>query len=189
MYGGLVQCSDMSISLPQPGARLAWILGRGNVESEREDFFVWQERVLDMLLAWGLGNTVTGTALALRSSGVKRAIGVQAVAWGLADSAVALYAGCIARRHATSARSGMYGARHIQQRARRFEHLLALQTAADVVYVTAGAVVAYRSRSPWIQGTALGVLIQGGALLLYDAGLVIRLLTRPELRHREEHYD
>lgn len=179
----------MSISLPQRGSRLAWILGRGNVETDREDFFAWQERVLDMLLAWGIGNVGAGTVLALRSSGIKRAIGVQAVAWGLVDSAVAVYAGCIARRHATSARSGMYGARHIQQRARRFEHLLALQTAADVVYVTSGAIVAYRSRSPWIQGTAIGVLIQGGALLVYDAGLVIRLLTRPELRHRELGYD
>lgn len=179
----------MSISLPQRGSRLAWILGRGNVESEREDFFVWQERVLDMLLAWGIGNVAAGAVLAARASGIKRAIGVQAVAWGLVDSAVALYAGCIARRHAMSARSGLFGARHIQQRARRFEHLLALQTAADVVYVAAGAFFAYRSRSPWIQGTAIGVLIQGGALLLYDAGLVIRLLTRPEIRHRERRYE
>jgi Family of unknown function (DUF6992) len=179
----------MSITLPQRGSRLAWILGRGNVETEREDFFVWQERVLDMLLAWGIGNAAAGAVLASRSSGIKRAIGVQAVAWGLVDSAVAIYAGCIARRHATSARSGMFAARHIQQRARRFEHLLALQTAADIAYVTAGAIVAYRSRSPWIQGTAIGVLIQGGALLVYDSGLVVRLLTRPEMRHQEQRYD
>lgn len=179
----------MSITLPQRGSRLAWILGRGNVESEREDFFVWQERVLDMLLAWGIGNVAAGGVLALRSNGIKRAIGVQAVAWGLVDSAVAIYAGCIARRHATSARSGMFAARHIQQRARRFEHLLALQTAADIIYVTVGAFIARRSRTPWIRGTAIGVVIQGGALLLYDAGLVMRLLTRPELRHRETRYD
>ncbi len=179
----------MSISLPQRGSRLAWVLGRGNVESDRDDFFAWQERVLDLLLAWGIGNVGAGTVLALRSQGIKRAIGVQAVAWGLVDSAVALYAGCIARRHATSARSGMYGARHIQQRAQRFEQLLALQTAADIAYVAAGAFFAYRSRAPWVQGTAIGVLIQGGALLVYDAGLVVRLLTRPELRHREHRYD
>lgn len=179
----------MSISLPQRGSRLAWILGRGNVETDRENFFAWQERVLDLLLAWGIGNVGVGTVLALRSSGIKRAIGVQAIAWGLVDSAVALYAGCIARRHATSARSGMFGARHIQQRARRFEHLLALQTGTDVLYVSAGAFFAQRSRSPWVRGTAIGVLIQGGALLIYDAGLVIRLLTRPELRYREQRYD
>lgn len=179
----------MPISLPQRGSRLAWILGRGNVESDRENFFAWQERVLDLLLAWGVGNVGAGSILALRSSGIKRAIGVQAIAWGLVDSAVALYAGCIARRHATSARSGMFGARHVQQRARRFEHLLAVQTGADIFYITAGAIVAARSRSAWIQGTAIGVLIQGGALLLYDTALVLRLLTRPELRHREQRYD
>ncbi|MEZ4524128.1 MAG: hypothetical protein R3A46_21220 [Thermomicrobiales bacterium] len=168
---------------------MAWFLGRGNVESDRDDFFSWQEKVLDLLLAWGIGNIGTGTVLALRSSGIKRAIGVQAIAWGAVDSAVALYAGCIARRHATSARSGIFGARHVQQRARRFEHLLALQTGADVLYVTAGAIVASRARSAWGKGTAIGVLIQGGALLIYDTALVIRLLTRPELRHREQRYD
>ena len=179
----------MSITLPQRGSRLAWILGRGNVETEREDFFVWQERVLDLLLAWGIGNVAAGSILAMRSSGIKRAIGVQAVAWGLVDSAVAIYAGCIARRHATSARSGMFGARHIQQQARRFEHLIAVQTAADIVYIAAGALVASRSRSAWVRGTAIGVLIQGGALLLYDTVLVARLLTRPEIRYREVRYE
>jgi hypothetical protein len=175
----------MPITLPQRGSRLAWFLGRGNLESGRENFFVWQERVLDLLLAWGVGNVAAGSALALRSSGVTRAIGVQAMAWGAVDSAVALYGGCIARRHAASARGGLYGARHIQQRARHFEHLLAIQTCADVLYVSLGALVAARSQRPWVQGTAIGVLIQGGALMLYDAGLVVRLLTRPELRYRD----
>ncbi len=176
----------MSISLPQRGSRLAWVLGRGNVESDRENFFVWQERVLDMLLAWGIGNVAGGALLTTRKSSVTKAIGVQAIAWGAVDSAVALYAGCIARRHATSARSGMYGARHVQQRARRFEHLLAVQTGADILYVTLGAVFASRTRSPWLKGTAIGVMIQGTALLLYDAALAVRLLTRPELRVRED---
>jgi hypothetical protein len=179
----------MSISLPQRGSRLAWVLGRGNVESDRENFFVWQERVLDLLLAWGIGNVAAGALLTTRDSSLTKAIGVQAVAWGTVDSAVAIYAGCIARRHATSARSGMFGARHIRQRARRFEHLLALQTGADVLYVTLGAFFASRSSSPWLKGSAIGVTIQGGALLLYDAGLVIRLLTRPELRVKDEFND
>lgn len=173
----------MSISLPKRGSRMAWVLGRGNVQSDRENFFVWQERVLDLLLAWGIGNVLAGSALAIRGpSTLTRAIGVQAVAWGAVDTAVAAYGGCVARRHATSARSGMFGARHVQQRARRFEKLVAVQTGADVLYVVAGAFFTSRCRSPWLKGTAIGVLIQGSALLLYDAGLALRLLTRPELR-------
>ncbi|HLT20496.1 MAG TPA: hypothetical protein VKZ96_13635 [Thermomicrobiales bacterium] len=172
----------MSISFPQRGARLAWILGRGNVQSDRENFFVWQEKVLDLLLAWGLGNVLAGSVLAARGSRLSRAIGVQAILWGAVDTAVAAYAGCIARRHATSARSGMFAARHVQQRARRFERLMVMQVAADVLYVGAGAFFTARWRSPWLKGTAIGVLIQGSALLLYDAALYIRLLTRPELR-------
>jgi hypothetical protein len=173
------------MSMPQPGNRLAWLLGRGNVESERESFFVWQERVLDVLLAWGAGNVLAGTAIALTRSGTRRAIAVQAIGWGAVDASIAIYAQCVARKHATSARAGMYGARHVQDRARQFGQLLAVQTGADVVYVVAGSVVAAKSKRPWVRGTALGVVIQGGALLLYDLALSIRMLTRPELRFRE----
>lgn len=173
------------IPRPEPGNRLAWLLGRGNVTPDRDAFFVWQERALDVLLSWGVGNVIGGAVVAAAKSGTPRAIGVQAVAWGAIDTAVAIYAQCTARRNATSARSGMYGARHIRDRARRFEYLLAIQTAADVIYVVAGSIVAARSRSPWARGSAIGVVVQGAALLIYDMSLVVRMLLRPELRFRE----
>jgi hypothetical protein len=163
---------------------MAWFLGRGNVAGDREAFFVWQERVLDLLLAWGLGNVLAGGALALAGSGLTRAIGVQALIWGAVDSAVALYAQCVARRHALSARAGEMGAQLVQAQAERFEYLLALTTGADVLYVVAGSLFAWKSTNVWIKGTALGVVIQGSALLIYDLGLTIRMLTRPETHFR-----
>ncbi|MFW6075004.1 MAG: DUF6992 family protein [Chloroflexota bacterium] len=173
------------VQLPERGNRLQWLLGRGNVAPDRDAFFVWQERVLDLLLSWGVGNVIAGAAVAIFRPGIPRAIGVQAVAWGAIDAAVAIYGQCAARRHAMEARSGIYGARHIQYRARRFEHLLAIQTGADIVYVVAGSIFASKSKSPWMRGTAIGVIIQGTALLIYDIGLVARILTRPEMRYRE----
>lgn len=173
------------VQLPQRGNRLQWLLGRGNVAPDRDAFFVWQERVLDLLLSWGVGNVIAGAAVAIAKPGIPRAIGVQAVIWGAIDSAVALYAQCSSRRHAMSARSGIYGARHIQWRARRFEHLLAIQTGADIVYIVVGSIAASKSKSPWARGTAIGVIVQGSALLIYDIGLVARILTRPEMRYRE----
>lgn len=170
--------------MPQSGQRMAWVLGRGNVASDREAFFVWQERVLDLLLAWGVGNVLGGGVLAITGSGLTQAIGVQAVVWGAVDTAVALYAQCIARRHALSARAGEMPAQHVQAQAERFEYLLALTTGADVLYVAAGSIIAWKSRSDWVKGTALGVIIQGGALLIYDLGLTIRMLTRPETHFR-----
>lgn len=175
------------VPLPRPGARLAWLLGRGNAAGDREAFFLWQERVLDLLLSWGVGNVAAGSVVALTQSGIPRAIGVQAVAWGAVDAAVALYAQCVARNHAVSARAGILGARHIQARAQRFGSLLAINSGADVFYVLAGSLVAAKSSSDWVKGTAIGVVIQGGVLLLYDLGLTIRMFTRPETRFREQY--
>lgn len=172
------------MSMPRPGTRMAWLLGCGNVESERESFFVWQERVLDVLLAWGVGNVLAGSVIAATRTGTQRAIAVQAIGWGVADASIAIYAQCVARKHATSARAGMYGARHVQDRARLFGQVLAVQTSADLVYVVAGSIVAAKSERPWVRGTALGIVIQGGALLLYDLALSIRMLMRPEVRYR-----
>jgi hypothetical protein len=173
---------------PQPGERMAWFLGRGNVATDRESFFVWQERVLDLLLAWGVGNVAAGSALAIAGSGLTQAIGVQAVVWGAIDSAVALYAQCVARRHAVSARAGEMGAQTVQDQAERFEYLLALTTGADVLYVMAGSLVAWKSKNLWLKGSALGVIIQGSALLIYDLGLTIRMITRPETHFRAPGY-
>lgn len=173
------------INLPEPGNRLPWLLGRGNVTSDRDAFFVWQDRALDLLLSWGVGNMLAGTALAIRGQGITRAIGVQAVTWGTVDSAVAIFAQCSSRRHAVTARSGLFGARHVHDRARHFSQLLAIQTVADVGYVIAGSFIAARWSKPWLRGTGIGIIIQGSTLLLYDSSLVIRMLLRPELRYQE----
>lgn len=171
------------ISLPNPGERIPWLLGRGNTTSDRDAFFVWQDRQLDVLLSWGIGNTIAGAALTIGSSGLTRAIGVQALVWGAIDTAVATFGQCSARNHAVTARSGLFGARHIHDRARHFSMLLAIQVVADVAYVLAGSFIAAKWDHPWLRGTGIGLTIQGSALLLYDATMSIRMLLRPELRY------
>lgn len=174
---------------PQAGDRMSWLLGRGTPAGDREAFFVWQERVLDLLLAWGVGNVVAGSALALTGSGITRAIGIQAVLWGSVETTVALYSEYWARKHAVEARAGMLGAQAIQNEAERFEYFLALNTAADIVYVLGGVAVAVRSERPRLRGAAIGVAIQGGALLVYDLVLTVRTILRPETHFRRTAFD
>jgi hypothetical protein len=174
---------------PQAGDRMSWLLGRGTPAGDREAFFVWQERVLDLLLAWGVGNVVAGSALAVTSSGIPRAIGLQAMLWGSVETTVALYSEYWARKHAVEARAGMLGAQAIQDEAERFEYFLALNTAADIVYVLGGVTVAIKSERARWRGAAIGVAIQGGALLVYDLALTVRTILRPETHFRRTSFD
>jgi hypothetical protein len=175
--------------IPPAGERVSWLLGRGTQPGDREAFFVWQERALDLLLAWGLGNIVAGSVLAVTGSGIPRAIGIQAMLWGSIEATVALYSEYWARQHALEARAGMLGAQAIQDEAERFEYFLALNTAADIVYVLGGATVAVKSKRPRWRGAAIGVAIQGGALLIYDLVLTVRTILRPETHFRRTSFD
>lgn len=175
--------------LPRAGERVTWLLGRGTPAGDREAFFVWQERALDLLLAWGIGNVVAGSALAVTGSGITRAIGIQALLWGSVETTVALYSEYWARQHALEARAGMLGAQAIQDEAERFEYFLALNTAADIVYVLGGVAVAVQSKRPRWRGAAIGVAIQGGALLIYDLVLTVRTVLRPETHFRQTSFD
>lgn len=168
---------------------MSWLLGRGTPAGDREAFFIWQERVLDLLLAWGVGNILAGSALAVTSPGIPRAIGIQAMLWGSVQTTVALYSEYWARKHAVEARAGMLGTQAIQDEAERFEYFLALNTAADIVYVLGGIAVAIKSERPRWRGAAVGVAIQGGALLIYDLVLTVRTILRPETHFRRTSFD
>jgi hypothetical protein len=170
--------------IPQSGERVTWLLGRGTPSGDREAFFIWQERALDFLLAWGLGNMIAGTTLAVTKSGIPRAIGLQAALWGTVETAVAIYGQYWARQHAIAARSGFLTADAIRSEAERFEYVLALNSTADIAYIAAGTAVAVKSKRPRIRGAAIGVAIQGSALLVYDLVLTVRTILRPETHFR-----
>lgn len=148
----------------------------------RDAFFVRQDRMLDPLLAWGIGSVVAGSALAFASDGFRRGIGIQSAIWGLVSAGFALGWQCSARRNAIAARSGDLGALGIQSEARRFEHALALKTGFGAVYVAAGTLLALRGTRPSTQGAGVGIIIQGSALLAFDLGVTIWAVFRPETR-------
>jgi hypothetical protein len=148
----------------------------------RDAYFVRQERMLDPLLAWALGNMVAGSALALFKDGVPRAIGLQAALWGAMETIVVGGLQSAARRNAVAARSGELSARVIHEEALWFEHVLAVNAGLGVLYVAGGALLAIKGGAPFLRGTGAGILIQGSALLAYDVGLTVWAAMRPEAR-------
>jgi hypothetical protein len=157
--------------------------GRFNARSiDRDSFFVRQDRMLDPLLAWGVGNVVGGGVLAAVRGGALRSIGLQAMLWGSIDTTFAVRWQLAARRNALAARSGELSADAIHDEAIWFERVQALNTGLGALYITAGAVLAVKGGSVRVRGVGAGVMIQGGALLAYDLGLTIWTVLRPETR-------
>jgi hypothetical protein len=132
-------------------------------------------RVGTQLAAWSAFSVVAGglmawagTTWAAGDAAVTwRAVALQFVVWGAIDGAIAAF-GERDRRHRLARGEGgdpaatrAFGA--------RLQRLLRLNAGLDVLYVAAGVALIVAWRSPEGLGHGLGVLIQGGFLLAFDA--------------------
>ena len=127
------------------------------------------------LSAWALGSMSVGVVLvALTSVGVlsgdagQIALGfaLQSLIWGAIDGVIAWFGARDLRRRLAAGEaddalaSAAFG--------RRLRRLLLLNAALDVAYVAAGVAILMLWRTPDGLGHGLGVLVQGGFLLLFD---------------------
>ena len=116
-----------------------------------------EEDLTRRLAQWAAGSVMVG--LALSASPPTRGFGRQTAAWGAVDGAIA-YAGI--RRRAISGPTDP----------RRLRRILLLNAGADVGYLLVALTLLRRPR--W-RGDALAVLVQGGFLLVLDAGAAARI--------------
>lgn len=140
-------------------------------------FFSWQRQALAGLMAWGIGSVVVGMGLVTQRAQFRRQLGIQFAAWGLIDAMLAVNG-----RHAARLKSlEPHEPQQIADAARRFRLLAAINAALDVVYIAAGfRLFQTAHRRPERRGMGLGIIIQGGGLLVYDSFLtwhVTRLLS------------
>lgn len=134
--------------------------------SDDPTFFHVQDRLLGVLLAWGIGSVAGGAPGLLSRNPVLRQAGVQSIAWGAIDAALAL----LGRRSArASIRRGATDGPH---QARRFRTILLINTVLDAGYVAGGwaLVRGAKGRGERV-GMGLGIMTQGLFLLLYDSAL------------------
>ena len=134
-------------------------------------------RIGRQLGAWAVASVVVGAALlALASDPTARALGLQFVVWGAIDGAIAV-AGAVALRRA-HARGAPADPERAAPERRRLRRLLWVNAGLDVVYVLAGLLLLLLWRTPEGLGHGLGVLVQGGFLLAFDAVHARRLRER-----------
>ena len=124
----------------------------------------FEVRLSRRLLLWSLLSLLTGAALQwLATPGFWRGFGIQALAWGAVDAAIALTGLALGgSRRALRADPG--------QRSRRLKRILWINTLLDVGYVTAGVVLAalLGRGNPAVAGHGWGVILQGAFLLFFD---------------------
>ena len=127
---------------------------------------IWsfQAKLASRLLKWAALSMGLGAAL-LWGSAFARGFGVQAIAWGAIDGALALSARRSTRNKAQSA-----GPVEAARTARNLRRLLWLNTGLDVLYVAGGAWLARtkgRDNPNW-RGQGWSVMVQGAFLFLFD---------------------
>ena len=100
-----------------------------------------------------------------------RAVGVQQVAWGAVDLAIAAfsYRGIYAdrRRHEPLV--------FWERERRKLRTVLAVNIVLDVLYVGTGAALARFGQRETVRGAGTGVLPQGAFLLVFDSAFLLSL--------------
>ncbi len=110
-----------------------------------------------------------GAGLATAKTPVLRHVGIQAVVWGAIDAALA-YSGPENARN--KLQQGTTDAEQ-QEEAQRFQRIVAINAALDVLYVLGGSLLVRRAGSNEARrGAGIGIIIQGAFLLVYDGVLV-----------------
>ena len=128
--------------------------------------FVRDQRNLMLgLAAWSAASLVTGAVLLAASDhDLPRYFGIQSLAWGAVDGAIAAFA--------LAKIAGDDGAAHPapywEGERRSLRTVFWVNAALDVAYVTVGALLWGLGKTDAVRGTGAGVVAQGGFLLVFD---------------------
>ena len=136
-----------------------------------DSFWAWQNERLRPLLWWGAGSVVVGAGMRRGRSQSTRQIGLQALAWGAIDLALAVQGRRAARAHQRGERPVV----DQRQAAVRFRRIVAVNAGLDVVYLLAALDLARTAPAHSRRhGAGQGIGIQGLFLLIYDLDLIRR---------------
>lgn len=130
---------------------------------------IWdfQDLLSRRLLLWSTLSVAGGLLLLALGDAFWRGFGVQAVAWGVIDAAIALFGQRSAARQRAASRGD---ARAVGRVAANLRRLLWLNTGLDVLYVAGGVLLVYTlgRTDLFAEGNGWGVILQGGFLLIFD---------------------
>jgi hypothetical protein len=128
--------------------------------------WAFQEVLSRRLRLWALLSLLGGVFLHYSSGLFWRGFGIQALAWGAIEAAIAV----VGERHAHRQSALPSTLEQRANEAQRLRRLLWLNTGLDVLYVAGGLALALTlgARDPSWRGHGWGIVAQGGFLFLFD---------------------
>jgi len=137
-----------------------------NLSSQPFDILDYEQTIMGILLAWGLGSIVIGGVITRRTQGRWRGFGEQTFGWGLIDALLALNG--LRGRDKLLAQGEAFSAERAFKRARFLRGLLAFNAGLDVLYLLGGWRLT-RHKEVRLQGWGWGILSQALFLLMFDS--------------------
>ena len=128
---------------------------------------IWklQGRISHQLLVWS-ALSITAGVLLLFAIPFWRGVGVQALVWGVIDAAIA-GSGLLALRRKLKRLDADLPEVMLKE-THNLRRLLLINAGLDVLYIVAGVVVLYTFATDFARGNGVGIIVQGGFLLLFD---------------------
>jgi esterase/lipase len=128
--------------------------------------YYYQKILSHRLFAWGTLSVLAGAVLGLLHPALFwKGFGFQSALWGLIDCAIALFA----LRGLNKKIETPPDFQGFSRDASRLQKFLWVNTGLDVLYVLGGLWMMSSGGDEWWRGMGLGILVQGGFLLLFDA--------------------
>jgi hypothetical protein len=127
-----------------------------------------QNKAMNVLLGWSIASIAVGTPLAFQKSIVLRDIGIQNIAWGAIDGAIAIFG-------KNSANNKIEKGYSAEKEKKSFYRILLVNTLLDIVYVGVGTAIVASGKQK-LKGHGYGVIVQGAFLFIFDG---INLLLIP----------
>ncbi len=140
----------------------------------RTTIWDFQNKIIYRLLIWSAISVTSGVLLIFSDGIFWRDFGIQAVAWGLVDAAIAIFGYWTTRRKPPETRQ----ARQVKiDEARKISRILWINSVLDLLYIAVGVtlVVFPGASNPSWRGHGWGIILQGGFLLLFDVFHALRV--------------
>jgi hypothetical protein len=131
---------------------------------------IWgfQQTLTRRLFIWSGLSIIVGLGL-LGLDSFWRGFGIQALAWGLIDAAIAFFGGLTARRRYAALPDPLAPV-CVRNESQKLRRLLWVNAGLDVGYMAGGLALALTlgANDPAWQGHGWGIVAQGGFLFLFD---------------------
>lgn len=146
------------------------------------DIWRFQNKIISRLMLWALISILTGIWLRRSKNPELRGAGTQFFGWGIVNAIIAGAGGILGTKRKMRLSESEAQAIAVQE-THNLSRLLWVNSALDSLYVIGGAML-MKNRGEGKEsrfGQGLGIIVQGGFLLLFDLYHVLQLQSAAEI--------